>query len=232
MKNLLDELHKLDEVEYSVSNDFSKKVVSKINKGNKIIVLKRVTSVAMVACLAGFAVFMTNKLGILDRINKASSNSMSLSMDSMTMMESIDVDEKTQGEIKKEEMMLEGVATEAVDELEELPLENYADERTTKELPKQASEPQSVPEVVNSVNDSLIVAKSAARTYSKQMKLDDYISDIHKALNDYNIENEIIADNKIEIHTNNINQVYDVIENYTDARLELNDEKIILVVEY
>ena len=64
------------------------------------------------------------------------------------------------------------------------------------------------------------------------MKLDDYISDIHKALNDYNIENEIIADNKIEIHTNNINQVYDVIENYTDARLELNDEKIILVVEY
>ena len=154
MKNLLDELHKLDEVEYSVSNDFSKKVVSKINKGNKIIVLKRVTSVAMVACLAGFAVFMTNKLGILDRINKASSNSMSLSMDSMTMMESIDVDEKTQGEIKKEEMMLEGDATEAVDELEELPLENYAEERITQELPKQASEPQSVPEVANSVNDS------------------------------------------------------------------------------
>lgn len=55
MKNLIDELHKLDEYEYNVSSDFSKRVMKNIKKdktSNKLGYVISLASVGMVACLA------------------------------------------------------------------------------------------------------------------------------------------------------------------------------------
>ncbi len=75
MKNLIDELHKLDEFEYTVSSDFSKKVMTKIKKdktSNKISYVISLASVGMVACLAVFMFSNTNvKVGF---DNKESEN--------------------------------------------------------------------------------------------------------------------------------------------------------------
>lgn len=63
MKNLIDELHKLDEFEYTVSSDFSKRVMKNIKKdktSNKISYVISLASVGMVACLSVFMFYNSN----------------------------------------------------------------------------------------------------------------------------------------------------------------------------
>ena len=63
MKNLIDELHKLDEYEYNVSSDFADKVMNNIKKNktsNKMNCVISLVSVGMVACLAVFMFSNTN----------------------------------------------------------------------------------------------------------------------------------------------------------------------------
>ncbi len=63
MKNLIEELHKLDDMIYPVSEDFSKKVMKQIKKSKKESKFNYVISLAsvgIVACLAVFFVHHTN----------------------------------------------------------------------------------------------------------------------------------------------------------------------------
>ena len=53
MKNLIDELHALNEEEFEVSASFSKNVMKKIKRKNNVVIFVRVASVLSCACLAG-----------------------------------------------------------------------------------------------------------------------------------------------------------------------------------
>ncbi len=232
MKNLLDELHKLNDEKYEVSNDFSKKVISKINKDKKIIVLKRVTSVAAVACIAVFAVILTNKLGYLDRIKEAAEG---ISFNSSSMsISSVENSAPVRDEISVQEEKAYGTTNTEIANEESIEYDSYAQDEmifdNVQEPSMKNEEPIMQEESI--AQNKTIEAMDISRTFSKQMNLNDYISDIHEALNNNNIENNIISETEIEIFTDDINRVYDVIENYTDAKLELSDDKIILKVEY
>ena len=66
MKNLIDELHTLDEYEYKVSPDFSKKVMKEIKKNkntNKISNVISLASFGVAACLAVVVFANSNMLG-------------------------------------------------------------------------------------------------------------------------------------------------------------------------
>ncbi len=231
MKNLLDELHKLDDEKFEVSNDFSKKVISKINKGNKIIVLKRVTSIAAVACVAVFAVVLTNKLGYLDRIKEAVEG-ISFNSSSMTVSSAESVSPIREAVVEQEEKAYGTTNIETANE-ESVEFDSYAQDEmifdNVQEPSMKNAESIMSEEAItqNKANEAMDVS----RTFSKQMNLKDYINDIHDALNDKNIENNIISETEIEIFTDDINRVYDVIENYIDAKLELKEDKILLIVE-
>ena len=231
MKNLLDELHKLNDEKFEVSNDFSKKVVSRINRGKKIIVLKRVTSVAAVACIAVFTIILTNKLGYLDRIKEAAEG-ITFNSSSMTMS-SIDNSAPVADEISMQEEKAYGIANTEIATEESIEFDSYAQEEMITDNvqePSMKSSESIMPEEAVAQNKA-VEATEVNRTFSKQMNLKDYLNDIHEALNSKNIENNIISDTEIEIITDDINQVYDVIENYTDAKLELKEDKILLIVE-
>ena len=74
MKNLLDELHELDNDEIKVPSDFSKNVMKKIKKSNRIIALGYVASIASVACVIGITVFFVNKNGLFDKVFSKGAN--------------------------------------------------------------------------------------------------------------------------------------------------------------
>ena len=66
MKSLIDELHNLDEYEYKVSPDFSKRVMKAIKKGknaNKISYVISLASFGVAACLAVIVCVNPNLLG-------------------------------------------------------------------------------------------------------------------------------------------------------------------------
>ena len=58
MKDLLDELKKLDGEEFKVSPDFSKNVMKEIKKQDRNKKIMYVTSIASVACVLGISVFL------------------------------------------------------------------------------------------------------------------------------------------------------------------------------
>lgn len=68
MKNLIDELHKLDETEYQVSADFSKKVMKKIKKNKNISKINYVISLTSVGAVACLAVVLFNTSNIKSNI--------------------------------------------------------------------------------------------------------------------------------------------------------------------
>lgn len=64
MKNLVEELHKLDEYQYDVSADFSKKVMHKIQKSKKINKFNNVISFASIGAVACLAVICINHVNV------------------------------------------------------------------------------------------------------------------------------------------------------------------------
>lgn len=221
MKNLLDELHKLDEEEFEVSKDFSKKIVAKINKDKKIVVFKRVTSIVAVACVATFAIVLTNKLGYLDRLKDLANSSINLS--SMESANSIDTGMAVQEE--KQEILQEVPQLQA----EFKKNEEFDELNETNEVSEISESLEYEDAVV--MNSADIAFRNATKTYSKQMKLDDYINEIHQALTDNGIKNEIISNYEIKVESENINSIYDIIENYTDVLLDFSGDIVILRVK-
>lgn len=65
MKNLQDELKKLDNEEYKVSKDFSKNVIKSIKHENILLRIKSIASLASVACVLVVAVIYANKSGLI-----------------------------------------------------------------------------------------------------------------------------------------------------------------------
>ena len=63
MKNLIDELKELDKEEYKVSEDFSKNIIKSIKHDAIIAKIKRITSLASVACVLVIVVIIANNNG-------------------------------------------------------------------------------------------------------------------------------------------------------------------------
>ena len=85
MKDLLDELKKLDDEEFKVSPDFSKNVMKEIKKQDRNKKIMYVTSIASVACVLGISVFLVNRSGMLSStVNQASEKQSLLSTDRVT----------------------------------------------------------------------------------------------------------------------------------------------------
>lgn len=67
MKNLIEELHNLDEYEYKVSPDFSKRVMKEIKKSKNTSNISRVISLASFGAAACFAVVVFSNSNLLGR---------------------------------------------------------------------------------------------------------------------------------------------------------------------
>lgn len=76
MKNLIDELHKLDEYDFKVSEDFSKNVMKKIKRDKSSNKLTYVISLASIGVVACFALVMFNNSDIKNSFMVAESANM------------------------------------------------------------------------------------------------------------------------------------------------------------
>lgn len=76
MKNLIDELHKLDEYDFKVSEDFSKKVMKEIKRDKSSNKLTYVISLASIGVVACFALMMFNNSDIKNSFMVAESANM------------------------------------------------------------------------------------------------------------------------------------------------------------
>lgn len=219
MKNLLDDLHKLNDEDFEVSKDFSKKVMSKINKDKKITILKRATSVVAVACVLGVVIMVSNKLGLKERITNTASRKENV----VQSMQATD----SEPEIVVQSKQATGSEIDNTSIVKETVLyDNYETEQASANIESN--------EIINEapvLYENAEEGMSLRKTYSKQMNLEDYINEIHKKLDDNKIENKIISDTQIEIYNSDVNTIYDLLEIYVDINLELNDEKIILTVK-
>ncbi|MBR6253464.1 MAG: hypothetical protein IKR04_06490 [Clostridia bacterium] len=200
MKNLLDELHNLDEEDFEVSKDFSKRIITKINKDKKITLFSRVTSLVAVACVAALAVFVGSKFGFLDRVNSLVSNSSSQMAEERTPATGIET------QVEDEQPMVQ----------KQLQKNDVFDEYRAFE--------ESVTEE-SAFSDNVV---TASKTYSKQMSLDDYIRDIKQALDENSIEYEVISNTEIEVYTSDMESLYGIIDNYPDVQLELIEDRTLL----
>ena len=72
MKNLVDELNKLDDVQYSVSPDFSKNVIKKAKQNNNWTNIITFASIASAACVVCFCVFYLYNTGSQDSAQSVS----------------------------------------------------------------------------------------------------------------------------------------------------------------
>lgn len=226
MKNLLDEIHKLNEEEFQVSKDFSEKVINQINRDKKIIVLKRVTSVAAVACVLVCVFVIGGKIGLMDRVVNSA-------------QEALDINQMSAGEGISLNSASSEKAIESEQALEEASESFNVAMSSAPALFEESTENSKSDEIGRAINEETIFddaytatnSLGATKTYSKQLLLKDYINEIHELLNDNNIENTIINETQIEINSTDVTKLYEILEMYVDIELELKEDKIILTTK-
>ena len=276
MKDLIDELHKLNREEYKVSEDFSKRVIKKIKRDNTYKVIKYVASLASAACVLGLSVFFANKSGVLDRVKDAfgRSNLAQSAISSENLINSAnymqDNYETKADEYNTDESVIETdneilQVTEEINEKNSVLNDNKKTEEKSEEKPttekieavhddpagekkdlvikdveasdKSEGNVGSVNaskenEETNSKDESIIMSATGnvaeeSRTYAKQLNKDDYLKDIIEKLkaNKYEVSSK---DDGIEINSDDIKAIYDLLEEYTDVVIIYNDGTILV----
>lgn len=203
MKNLLDELHKLDNDSFNISPDFSKNVMKKIKKSNRIIKLGYVASFASVACIIGISVFFVNKNGLFDKVKE-----------SQMSASGILVNEETIDEFKEE-----------TQDKEEVVYKQDVSFNDSKDI--ETSQPQAVNDTANIESKNVREAAKSEATYSKQLSKEKYLNEIINKLkiNSYDISE---TDDGIIVYSNEFNEVYELLEEYIDIELSLSGDRIII----
>ena len=117
MKKLNEELHKLDEYNFNVSPDFSKKVMKKIRRGHITNRLQYVVSLASLAAVACFAVVICKDSSVLNRVlgeNQQKENMASF-YDIIIPSSQDDVSKNSFNEIKEEDKDSNNIQMEGVE---------------------------------------------------------------------------------------------------------------------
>lgn len=220
MKNLVDELHKLDEVEFKVSEDFSKNVMKRIRKEETTSKITKVipwASFGIAACLALVIVTNSNvKLNLFDGAKESADNSIN------------------QASVYENE-------TENVED-NKMPTYSYLD--NSKEIFTSETDGAS-----NAVNDSVSKENFTQSTF-EEIKKGDLSSDsvllesvTTGAANRVKLNKEKLSDMKLLIEKANLeveeieeglkvkaskDKVKDVLLEYTDISIETQKEYVIV----
>lgn len=206
MKNLIDELHKLDEVEYKVSEDFSKRVMKNIKKAEKTNKFSNVISIASVGLVACLAVFAFHNSDIKTNIfNTQNSNNMEMAESKLDMAQYNNTDNMI---IEEKEFM---------DKLE------YSVEATNDAYNRAEATPESI-QKGEVASDSAKLENFVEKAQSG----DDYQS-LEKALKSANIEYEVV-ENGIKINATQ-NEITGILNDFEYIDIDIDGEYIILKIK-
>ena len=224
MRDLLNDLNELDKEKYNVSLDFSKKIMTKIDKEKRYGKILHIASLGVAACLIGVCVFTVNKVGVFERINVASSNSIS-SDKSAGVNDVIDYLPSENEQIVPESIREQETNITESSQVYNSSITNLQSEESLDSIP--ASAPQS--DINNVEYKEARISDNSNKTYSKQMDKKTYIEDILNALKDNKFDAEYMDDdNAIFVHSTDFTSVYQVLENYIDILIEIKDDGLII----
>jgi len=249
MKDLIDELHKLDNEEYKVSADFSKKVMRQIKKENRFKMIKYVASLASVACVVGLSFMLIKNNGLADRILKAGQSEDAMQASTYNSnLNSSDINKKendTSFEYLEENKVRmpndsesEKVSSDANYELS-TPATSIQGLNDSSNSAVETIE-ISVDELLEDSNvnnaNNIIGYKDdtkkaeenrTVRTYSKQLSREEYLNEIIEILkkNNYDFTNN---ETFIQINNAEFNTIYNLIEEYIDVEISISGDDLIL----
>ncbi len=221
MKDLIDELHKLDNDNYKVSPDFSKRVMKQIKRDNRYKALKYVASLASAACVLGVSIMLVRNSDLLARILE-SSKSADISNEQMVLS----LEESTAFEPAKES---------EPDTINDVISTDYAKAYTEGASPTSTinSVMDSAEETNTSDYDDILDKKAVTnrsdnnRTYSKQLSKDDYLNEIKTVLTSNNYK--ISGDNEyVQIYDADFTSIYNLLEEYIDVETSISGDDIVV----
>ena len=219
MKNLIDELHDLDEVEFKVSEDFSKNVMKRIQKeeniskvSNKVIPW---ASLGIAACLAVVVVTNANvKINLFDAAQESANNSVSQASvyeDKIEGTDNLKMPTYDFSDSLKEEIVPE--STGDLNTVNDSVLKQNAATNVFEEIKKDDSDSATIESVTTG---------SANRVQANKEKLSDIKALIEKA----KLEVEEIEDGlKVKASKD---KVKDVLIEYTEITIETQNEYVIV----
>ena len=241
MKNLIDELHALNDDNFEVSASFSQDIMKQIKRDNAIKKFIKVSSALSCACAVVICAFLIIKIGGKDIINNATKNTSgevnvveqveyakSSSIDNTyEISQTTEMAEDTSVEgasLRVESINQNATMSKAKSPATGISYDNYVDgnvEESKEIVPTETSNYES-----ELLFDDLkeIENKKYSRVYNKS----DYLAEISKTLSSKGIDNKIINDTEIEVNNSDINLIYNVIENFVDVAVELKDDGIII----
>lgn len=212
MKNLIDELHNLDEYEYKVSSDFSKKVMKEIKKNkntNKISNVISLASFGAAACLAVVVFANSNLIGRFGAKNE-SADSINQSELNMAYYDSLGNYATNDSEMKIQE------------EVTEMDFGNLV-------APEAASTNSVINDKIEYTDDLEVEKDSSTKenitNTARGEKIKDY-NEILKVLNQADVEAEII-DNGIKAKATK-EKIEDLLKNYNNITVEEEGEYAII----
>lgn len=221
MKNLLDELRKLDKYDYNVSSDFKDQVMSEIKKKNILRVTKYAISALSCACILGISVFFVSKnpefKGLISRINSKIDSGINNSASSIS------------SSTYDAEMVEETSSVAGLESQDSYKYDDY--EREFKGAINEALNvaPSANEKAYDIKEESLDVEEVVSKqdTFSKLMSKKDYMDEIASVLKKNNFK-YTKNDDSIVIDSINYNAIYKAIENYVDVTYTISGDKIIL----
>lgn len=212
MKNLIDELHNLDEYEYKVSSDFSKKVMKEIKKNkntNKISNVISLASFGAAACLAVVVFANSNLIGRFGAKNE-SADSINQSELNMAYYDSLGNYATNDSEMKIQEEVIE------------MDFGNLV-------APEAASTNSVINDKIEYTDDLEVEKDSSTKenitNTARGEKIKDY-NEILKVLNQADVEAEII-DNGIKAKATK-EKIEDLLKNYNNITVEEEGEYAII----
>ena len=230
MKNLIDELHSLNDEEFKVSASFSHDVMKKIKREKAGATFVKVFSALSCACVIGVGVYFAYNNGVFNRINSAMNSQSVQSINSST-------DELNLKKLETQQATTQGLQPEEIDY--NVTEESTASDETNYDvlsdtnnlaIEENAEIYKEDAEKKNIMFESAIPnsTQSEAKTYSRQYKEEDYLESIKQVLKDKEFKYTINDNGEIEVASQDFNAVYETIESFVDAEIEIKEETIII----
>jgi len=259
MQDLRFELLKLDQDEYQISENFNKKVMSKVKSQNKKIKVQKAFSILSIACSYIVCIIIANNKGIIDlnkivdakKINNAVQE-MSENIDNLKNNTNL----KNASANEKEETAKDTGASKTniskdniIDENIDININETIDMETYRKDDINSLDYDSLPEETNvdnseelskikaegtelTENTSIVTASAISDTeklYIKKMHKEDYIKSIEDVLKENDYKYQI-KDNIISLD-GDINKIYELMQDFLDVIIEEKDGKIFISLD-